>query len=310
MKRKIFLDIIMTVIMILLLNTNFTGVGLHEILGIAIFLLFLLHKIFNFKWIKSITKNLFSKSVKSKAKAMYAIDLLLLILVTLNVLTGILISTTILTGITANNIAVTSNLHHIFAYSLLAVLIVHIGLHLSVIRNAMKMKKHSVLGNVALVVVVAFLSVSLFESNTVKDLIMQKKETNSHYESQVEEKPKDDDKTQSTTSQNSSSTPTQTPSSQQKPTDVKPQTSSKDEDDGNTIQNSSIQNSSSTVAEDRPTIEEFLSKLFCTGCGRRCPLTSLACGRGNRYQQQKVQQYNQTYGTNETYTSQNNNRWH
>ena len=310
MKRKIFLDIIMTVIMILLLNTNFTGVGLHEILGIAIFFLFLLHKIFNFKWIKSITKNLFSKSVKAKAKAMYAIDLLLLILVTLNVLTGILISTTILTGITANNIAVTSNLHHILAYSLLAVLIVHIGLHLSVIRNAMKMKKHSVLGNVALVVVVAFLSVSLFESNTVKDLIMQKKETNSHYESQVEEKPKDDDKTQSTTSQNSSSAPTQTPSSQQKPTDEKPQTSSKNEDDDNTSQNSSIQNSSSTVAEDRPTIEEFLSKLFCTGCGRRCPLTNLACGRGNRYQQQKVQQYNQTYGTNETYTSQNNNRWH
>ena len=308
MKKKIILDIIMTAIFLCLLNTNFTGVALHEILGIAVFFLFLLHKIFNFKWIKSITANLFKKSLKAKPKIMYLIDVILLILVTLNVATGILISTTVLTGISANNILLTSNLHHILAYSLLAVLIVHIALHLAVIRNAMKLKKHSAISYVALVAVISLMVVTLFESNTIKNAIMQKKEINSHYESGTEEKPKEDNTSSDTLSQNSSTT-SQNTSSNPSSNDTSDKNNESDDDHNseNSSQNSS-QNISSTVAEDRPTIEEYLSKLFCSGCGRRCPLTNLACGKGNRYQQQKVDQYNRIYGTNETYSSQND-RW-
>ena len=304
MKKKIILDIIMTAIFLCLLNTNFTGVALHEILGIAVFFLFLLHKIFNFKWIKSITANLFKKSLKAKPKIMYLIDAILLILVTLNVATGILISTTVLTGISANNILLTSNLHHILAYSLLAVLIVHIALHLSVIRNALKLEKRGAVGYVALVAVISLMVVSLFESNTVKNAIMQKKEINSHYESDTEEKPKEDNTSSDSASQNSS-TDSQNTSSEQSRGDTSDKNNESDDNDSSQI---SSQNTSSTVAEDRPTIEEYLSKLFCSGCGRRCPLTNLACGRGNRYQQQKVDQYNRIYGTNETYSSQND-RW-
>ena len=304
MKKKIILDIIMTAIFLCLLNTNFTGVALHEILGIAVFFLFLLHKIFNFKWIKSITANLFKKSLKAKPKIMYLIDAILLILVTLNVATGILISTTVLTGISANNILLTSNLHHILAYSLLAVLIVHIALHLAVIRNAMKLKKHSAISYVALVAVISLMVITLFESNTIKNAIMQKKEINSHYESDTEEKPKEDNTSSDSASQNSS-TDSQNTSSEQSRGDTSDKNNESDDNDSSQI---SSQNTSSTVAEDRPTIEEYLSKLFCSGCGRRCPLTNLACGRGNRYQQQKVDQYNRIYGTNETYSSQND-RW-
>lgn len=304
MKKKIILDIIMTAILLCLLNTNFTGVALHEILGIAVFFLFLLHKIFNFKWIKSVTQNLFKKSLKPKPKIMYLIDVILLILVTLNVATGILISTTVLAGISANDIALTSSLHHILAYSLLAVLIVHIALHLAVIRNAMKIKKRSAISYVALIAVISLMVVTLFESNTIKNAIMQKKEINSHYESGTEQNPKEDNSSADTSSQNSS-TNSQNTSSNQSSSDTSDKNNESDDDDSS--QNSS-QNTSSTVAEDRPTIGEYLSKLFCSGCGRRCPLTNLACGKGNRYQQQKVDQYNRIYGTNETYSSQND-RW-
>lgn len=103
MKRKIILDIVMGIIMICLMNLSFTGIKVHEILGIVVLFLFIFHKILNFKWIKSITINLFKKGIKTKTKIMYAVDIILLILVILNVITGILISTCILTNITTNN---------------------------------------------------------------------------------------------------------------------------------------------------------------------------------------------------------------
>lgn len=37
------------------------------------------------------------------------------------------------------------------------------------------------------------------------------------------------------------------------------------------------------TVSDLPTLEEYLGKLVCSGCGRRCPLTSLQCGRGQSY---------------------------
>lgn len=53
-KIKPIIDITMFILIIFLMNTNFMGIKLHEILGISIFILFTLHKILNFKWIKSI----------------------------------------------------------------------------------------------------------------------------------------------------------------------------------------------------------------------------------------------------------------
>jgi hypothetical protein len=40
------------------------------------------------------------------------------------------------------------------------------------------------------------------------------------------------------------------------------------------------------VAQDSlPSLEEYLSKLLCSGCGRRCPLTARKCSRGQAYLQ-------------------------
>lgn len=256
----------MGIVMICLMNLSFTGIKLHEILGILVFFLFLFHKMLNFKWIKSITMNLFKKEIKGKTKIMYVIDIILLILVILNVVTGILISTHILTNITTNNIEITSNWHHFFAYWLMIVLIIHIGLHWEFIRNAMKIKKDSSTEKVILCIITAIIAFILLKSNIIKKLMIPRKEMNLQYEIE-----------------NTKSTINNT---------------SKKDDESEGDKNN--QNSSSVVTE-QPTIEEYLSKLFCTGCGRHCPLTNPACSRGMSKQTQKVQEYNQTYGTNETY---------
>ena len=38
-------------------------------------------------------------------------------------------------------------------------------------------------------------------------------------------------------------------------------------------------------------VEEYLSKLVCSGCGRRCPLTALKCSRGQAYLQKATNDY-------------------
>lgn len=44
-----------------------------------------------------------------------------------------------------------------------------------------------------------------------------------------------------------------------------------------------------------PSLEDFLSKLTCTGCGKHCSLLYPRCGRGNMQAQQAEEEYMQTY---------------
>lgn len=48
-KLKIGIDILMTILIIFLMNTRFTGVQLHEVFGIVILVLFIIHKTLNFQ---------------------------------------------------------------------------------------------------------------------------------------------------------------------------------------------------------------------------------------------------------------------
>ncbi|MCI5726258.1 MAG: hypothetical protein MR274_01780 [Clostridium sp.] len=47
-------------------------------------------------------------------------------------------------------------------------------------------------------------------------------------------------------------------------------------------------------------MEEYLSKLHCNGCGKRCVLTNPRCSRGEQYREQKIQEFNSKESTNST----------
>lgn len=127
--KKIILDIIMFILMILLMNLLFTGIVLHEIIGLLVFILFIVHKYFNFKWIKTITKSIFSgNNINNKIKLRYVIDLLLFIDITMIIISGIIISQVIFVGI-SNPSIIWSNLHHLFAALGLIIIIIHTLLH-------------------------------------------------------------------------------------------------------------------------------------------------------------------------------------
>ena len=49
-------------------------------------------------------------------------------------------------------------------------------------------------------------------------------------------------------------------------------------------------------AEDVPTLEDYLSKITCTGCGKHCSLLSPQCGKGRSRAETATQQYYEEYG--------------
>ncbi|MGN0669995.1 MAG: hypothetical protein ACI4JZ_05545, partial [Oscillospiraceae bacterium] len=53
--------------------------------------------------------------------------------------------------------------------------------------------------------------------------------------------------------------------------------------------------SESTETTPPPSVEEYLSKLICTGCGKRCSLLSPRCGKGRIQAESAKEQYYQTY---------------
>ena len=59
-KLKIIIDILLFIITIALFNIGLIGNLMHEILGIALAILIIIHILLNFKWIKQVTKNLYN----------------------------------------------------------------------------------------------------------------------------------------------------------------------------------------------------------------------------------------------------------
>ena len=274
--KKFVLDIIMTIIIVSLMDVVFTGIKLHELLGIGVFFLFIIHKFFNWDWIKGVTKNLLSKKIKTKIKVMYAVDILLVLSVTFIIISGILISQELFPSLNADNITLWSNLHHFAAYFSLILISVHIGLHWEMImfgfRKMLSIKKESKVRKtilrvmsfaIAILGIKAFLKPEILNNFTAPFKIDYNEETITENDNTI----KDDDSSTITSKEKSTV-----------------------QNDDNEVITDNSDTTSTNVS-----LEEYLSNLVCGGCGRRCPLTALRCSRGQRYKNEAVADYNELY---------------
>lgn len=92
---KFFLFLTITILMLLLMDPrSLYGLGFHEWAGLIIGLLFILHKLLNWTWIKKVTGGFFNTS-PGRARINYFLDILLLAGMVLMILSGIAISRTI-----------------------------------------------------------------------------------------------------------------------------------------------------------------------------------------------------------------------
>lgn len=335
-KIKMALDVIMTVIFICLIKLSFTGITVHEILGIGILVLFIIHNILNYKWIAAVYTNFFTDKVKGKAKFMFVLNVLLFVFTSFTVISGILISQSLFPEISLSDTSVWSPLHHFAAYSSLVLISVHLGLHWSMIINFFKkvLKMRNENGTRTWLARVIALALAIFG---VKALINQNIQADftAPFVSQSQNISSSAalDNNQSGISQSTDNgTVVETTSLEeylsklycsgchnrcpltnlrcsrgnsykQEATKEYQQSQSSSSSTQNNSNSTQITADSST--SDSPSLNDYLSKLTCSGCGKRCPLTNLGCGRGNSYKQQATTEYNQKYSQTTTSTTSN-----
>lgn len=140
MKKRIrmIVDISMTVILPLLMAYSLIGETFHEIAGITMFAMFVVHQTFNRKWYAALFKGRYT----ARRIFQTVVNLLLLIFMILQPISGILMSKHLFTFIEAPGAAATAReIHLVLAYWGFALMCVHAGTHLTAPLSKLQ-KKH------------------------------------------------------------------------------------------------------------------------------------------------------------------------
>lgn len=135
---KIIIDILLLIDTFVLVNMDITGHLIHEILGITMAILLLIHIVTNWNWIKSVTKNF--KKVNKKTKVMYVVNLLTMIVYFGAILFGIIISHELFKFETSSNYKFVIT-HIIFGRLAIVIMLLHVGMHLDRMFKKIKNKK-------------------------------------------------------------------------------------------------------------------------------------------------------------------------
>jgi hypothetical protein len=168
---KLTLDAIMLVLLVLMYRKQVISLSFHEIGGLALIGLFVIHNLVNGRWIAATTKKLFCKSTPAMVRARYIVDALLLVAFLTVGITGVLINKTLFSIRVAGN---AKTLHYFSAALAVVLMGVHLGLHADYIfgkvfrRGANKVAKAALC--VVLAAIVAFGGYSLVTTQFVSFL--------------------------------------------------------------------------------------------------------------------------------------------
>lgn len=132
MKLKICLDVLMLAVLLLLMPYSLIGEELHEVLGVAMFVLFAVHQFLNRNWYK------FLKFGKFNSRT--AINLLILLLMILQAASGIFIAKH-LVFVEYYNFASTARIVHLAISNWLLIFVaIHLGLHFKFLKKQLKIE--------------------------------------------------------------------------------------------------------------------------------------------------------------------------
>lgn len=129
---KFIHNILIALVFLLLMDIrSFFGLWFHEIAGLAICALFILHIALNWSWIKITTKGLFGKA-NGKHRLNYFIDILLLVGFTCILISGMAIAHMIdfsWMGFDMENRMIYRSMHTSFSMLVLIIAGIHLGFH-------------------------------------------------------------------------------------------------------------------------------------------------------------------------------------
>ncbi|MEA4869955.1 MAG: DUF4405 domain-containing protein [Christensenella sp.] len=166
---KLTLDAIMLVLLALMYRKQAISIAFHEIGGLALIGLFLIHHLVNAKWIGSATRKLFHRGMPALVRARYIVDALLLAAFLAVGVTGVLISKVVFSLHVQGNF----KMLHDFSAALAVILMgVHLGLHADSIfgrllrRDASKAARAMLC--IGLAAMIAFGAYSLFTTSFIR----------------------------------------------------------------------------------------------------------------------------------------------
>ncbi len=136
---KFALDLMMMTLLALMYSKHTFGLSFHEIGGLALCGLFIIHKLLNWPWIKAVSTGLFSRRTPARQKLYWVLDLLLFASFTFILVSGILISKVVFPG--GNSGGWIKTAHYGVAALALMLTGVHIGLHIGWISQRMSIFK-------------------------------------------------------------------------------------------------------------------------------------------------------------------------
>ncbi|MCX7714626.1 MAG: DUF4405 domain-containing protein [Clostridia bacterium] len=123
---KIILDIVMIFVLMLLYRKNAVSLKFHEVAGLILLGMFVIHLLLNKNWIAKVTQRLFSSNIDKRTKIGYLVDFLLLLSFSAIGISGVLISKTLFHFSGGNAWKKT----HFFCAAVALILIgIHVGLH-------------------------------------------------------------------------------------------------------------------------------------------------------------------------------------
>lgn len=128
---KIVLDVLMMIVLALMYSKRALGMGFHEIGGLILIGVFLIHKGLNFSWIRRVTVKL--AKADGRTRLMWIVDALMLVAFLLIGLSGILIS-----KVAFPSLAVQGGSWKVIHYSASAVALILVGVHLGLHYNYLK----------------------------------------------------------------------------------------------------------------------------------------------------------------------------
>ena len=127
----------MTCLLMMLMAYSLIGEKFHEIIGTAIFILFIVHHVMNRKWYEALPKG------KWNARRLFQtiLDLLLLVFMILQPVSGILMSKHLYTFLPLLPISAKAReIHMLFAYWGFVLMGIHLGMHLTGLYEKLKRK--------------------------------------------------------------------------------------------------------------------------------------------------------------------------
>lgn len=130
---RISLDILMLALLLLLYQKRTVSMSFHEVAGLVLFGLFLIHNLLNWKWIKGVTLKLFKKTTSFHLRIGWIINISLFITMTGIIITGLMISKTL--PFHLGNWFRAKQWHYFLAAISIVLMGIHLGLHWSFIRN-------------------------------------------------------------------------------------------------------------------------------------------------------------------------------